>query len=94
VEDFLSDLSPRMGSIKLAVESNDMHTLAQLVHPLTSASAIIGAKRFSALCSKVEELARAGDVSEVTSLAENLVEKAQELPGVLMRAVAVTLPLQ
>jgi len=93
VEDFLSDLSPRMGSIKLAVESNDMHTLAQLVHPLTSASAIIGAKRFSALCSKVEELARAGDVSEATSLAENLVEKAQKLPGVLMRAVAVTLSL-
>jgi HPt (histidine-containing phosphotransfer) domain-containing protein len=93
VEDFLSDLSPRMGSIKLAVESNDMHTLAQLVHPLTSASAIIGAKRFSALCSKVEELARGGDVSEATSLAENLVEKAQKLPGVLMRAVAVTLSL-
>src|SRR5260370_27761842 len=41
VEDFLSDLSSCMGSIKPAVESNDMPTLAQLVHPLTSPPSIV-----------------------------------------------------
>jgi CheY-like chemotaxis protein/HPt (histidine-containing phosphotransfer) domain-containing protein len=90
VNDFLSGLSGRIDSIKATLDSNDMRKLAAQVHPLKSASAIVGAKQFSILCARVEESARAGNHDDSVSLVRELLEAAQTIPRVLMRAAAQT----
>jgi two-component system, sensor histidine kinase and response regulator len=90
VNDFLSDLSGRIDSIKATLDSNDLRKLAAQVHPLKSASAALGAQQFSVLCAKVEESARAGNTDDSVSLVRELLEAAQTIPGVLMRAAAQT----
>jgi HPt (histidine-containing phosphotransfer) domain-containing protein len=90
VDDFLSDLSGRIDSIKATLDSNDLRKLAAQVHPLKSASAALGAQQFSVLCAEVEESARAGNQDDSVSLVRELLEAAQSIPQVLMRAAAQT----
>jgi len=88
VDDFLWDLSGRVVSIKDALDTNDLPRLATQVHPLKSASAIIGAKHFAIVCSDVEENARAGKADRAVPLARELLAAAQRLPAVLKRVAA------
>ena len=94
LDEFLTDMSSRMHSIKRAIESSDWRELADLAHPLRSAAAIVGARRFSAMCAELEKLARANRVSEATSVAENVVEEAQMLPALLQQALAMLPPAE
>src|ERR1700738_3579472 len=57
-EIFLSDLSRQVELITAAVESSNMSQLVLVMHPLRSASALVGAKQFSDICAKVERYAR------------------------------------
>jgi CheY-like chemotaxis protein len=88
VDDFLLDLSGRTQTIKAALDTSDLPGLATQVHPLKSASAIVGARQFAILCSTVEEAARAQNRDKALLLARELLEAAQRLPPVLKRAAA------
>jgi CheY-like chemotaxis protein/HPt (histidine-containing phosphotransfer) domain-containing protein len=81
VSEFLDDLSARIVSINHAVESSNWSALADLAHPLRSAAAIVGAKRFSAMCTELETLSRANRTREARYAAGNVVEEAQKLPA-------------
>jgi CheY-like chemotaxis protein len=86
VDNFLSDLSPRVKLLTAALESSDMNQLAQVTHPLRSASAIVGAKQFSEICANVERYARDGKIDQASALARELLEAAQMLPNALLGA--------
>ena len=80
----LSDFSNRLGGIATALESSNMSELVPIVHSLKSASMIVGARRFSALCARVEKLARDGEVNAAKLLAEELLAMGATLPDVLI----------
>jgi HPt (histidine-containing phosphotransfer) domain-containing protein len=63
-----------------------MRQLVLVMHPLRSASALVGAKQFSDICAKVERYARDGKVDQASSLARELLEAAQALPEALLEA--------
>jgi two-component system, sensor histidine kinase and response regulator len=85
-EIFLSDLSSQVQLITAAVESSNMSQLVLVIHPLRSASAIVGAKLFSDICAKVEQHAGDGKVDQASSLARELLEAAHALPEALLEA--------
>ena len=86
VDKFLSDLSPRVKMLTAALKSGDMSQLVVVTHPLRSASAIVGARRFSEICTNVERCARNGEVDQANSLAKELLKAAQMLPSALRGA--------
>ncbi|HYL58081.1 MAG TPA: response regulator [Candidatus Acidoferrales bacterium] len=86
VEDFLSDFDGRIASMEDALDAQDLRLLASIAHFFKSASATLGAKRFSALCAKVEARALAGDQAEAISSGRNLVAAAHALPAILTSA--------
>jgi hypothetical protein len=63
-----------------------MNELALVAHPLRSASAIVGAKRFSDMCATLERFARDGKAEQAGSLTGELLEAAQILPSVLLES--------
>jgi PAS domain S-box-containing protein len=83
VDTFLSDLPPRIKLLTTALRSSNMDELASVTHPLKSASAIVGAKRFSNICARVERYAREGKVGPASSFTSELLEAAQSLPNAL-----------
>jgi HPt (histidine-containing phosphotransfer) domain-containing protein len=83
---FLSDLSRQIELIAAAVESSNMNQLVLVIHPLGSASAIVGAKQFSDICAKIEQHARDGKVDQASSSARELLKAAQSLPAALLEA--------
>jgi CheY-like chemotaxis protein len=88
VGDFLSDFDGRIASMQDALEARDLRRLASFAHFFKSASATLGAKRFSALCAKIEARARAGDEAEAISACKDLIVAAQSLPAMLTGAAA------
>jgi two-component system sensor histidine kinase/response regulator len=85
-ENFLSDLSGQVELITAALVSSNMSQLVSLMHPLKSASGIIGAKQFADICAKVEQYARTGQVDQASSFASELMTAAQMLPATLRGA--------
>ncbi len=83
VDTFLSDLPPRIKLLTTALGSSNMDELASVTHPLKSASAIVGAKRFSNICATVESYARDGKVGQAASLTNELLKAAHLLPNAL-----------
>jgi HPt (histidine-containing phosphotransfer) domain-containing protein len=83
---FLSDLPRQVELIAEAVESSNMNQLVLVIHPLGSASAIVGAKQFSDICAEAEQHARDGKVDQASSLARELLGAAQALPAALLQA--------
>jgi CheY-like chemotaxis protein/HPt (histidine-containing phosphotransfer) domain-containing protein len=86
VEDFLSDFDGRLASMEDALDARDLRLLASIAHFFKSASATLGAKRFSALCAQVEARALAGDADEAISSGRSLITAAHALPALLARA--------
>jgi two-component system, sensor histidine kinase len=82
---FISDLSRQVERITAAIASRNMSELVLRLHPLTSASASVGARHFSDICAKAEQYARDGKVDPASSLANKLVEAAKLLPDLLLR---------
>jgi PAS domain S-box-containing protein len=86
VEKYLEDMVGRLEQIQQALDACDMRRLANLVHPLTSASAILGAMRMSRLSATVERCARANDVDRATAFARELVTETPRLADTLQHA--------
>ena len=90
VDTFLSDLSPRIKLLRTALESSNMNQLALVTHPLRSASAIVGAKKFSDICAAVERYARDGKMDQASSLTGELLDAAQMLPGAFSKRPTIS----
>lgn len=88
VRNFLSDFDGRIASMQDALEARDLPRLASIAHFFKSASATLGAKRFSALCAKIEARPRAGNEAETISASKDLIVAAQSLPAMLTGAAA------
>jgi CheY-like chemotaxis protein/HPt (histidine-containing phosphotransfer) domain-containing protein len=87
VETFLADLDDRLEAIRRAADARDVRNLADLVHPLASSAAALGARGFAALCAEVEARARNNEAAQALALAKDLLVAADDLPGQLRRAV-------
>jgi HPt (histidine-containing phosphotransfer) domain-containing protein len=90
--EFDSGLTESEDTIKHAIKSNAMRSLADAVHPLVSAASILGARRFSALCAKVEKLARSEDLAGAATLANELLTHVDNLRALLNRAAGTIIP--
>jgi HPt (histidine-containing phosphotransfer) domain-containing protein len=66
---YLDDTENRLSSLHEALAASDMTAVAQLAHAARGASANVGAPIMAALCARVEELARRGDVQGCSALA-------------------------
>jgi PAS domain S-box-containing protein len=80
INEFLRDVRIRIVEIKQAIESEDLRQLGLLAHSLVSASAVLGAMRFSRLCSAIEHCARAGSLNEAAFALRDLETEAKKLP--------------
>jgi two-component system, sensor histidine kinase and response regulator len=80
---FISDLARQAELIAAAIGSRDMPALAREIHPLGSASAIVGAIEFAAVCARAEQYARDGQADSAISLSGELLSAAQLLPDML-----------
>jgi CheY-like chemotaxis protein len=77
IEAYLDDLAARRNAIARALDAADLRALADLAHPLISASAIVGAAEISALCARVEEHARASEKRPALEIARQLLERSR-----------------
>ena len=63
LQNFLDDLAVQMSGMEEALMTGAAHTLGQIAHKLKSASGSVGARRLSALAFELEQMGKAGDVS-------------------------------
>ena len=68
VQMFLQDAPGRMKQIEEALASGDIKALEHAAHTLKSSSANIGARGLSAICKRMEELARAKSTDGMSEL--------------------------
>jgi CheY-like chemotaxis protein/HPt (histidine-containing phosphotransfer) domain-containing protein len=66
---YLEDTSTRLLSLHEALARQDMTTVSEVAHSTRGASANVGASMMAALCARVEDLARKGDVDGCAALA-------------------------
>lgn len=63
LQSYLDDLASQIEALELALMSGAATTLGQIAHKLKSASGSVGARRLSALAFELEQMGKAGDVS-------------------------------
>jgi PAS domain S-box-containing protein len=81
IDEFLGDVSVRMEEIKRAIEAEDAGRLGTLAHSLIGASAVLGAMRFSRLCTAIESQACVDGLNEIAPLVKELEEESRKLPN-------------
>jgi PAS domain S-box-containing protein len=69
---FLKDARARLQQIESALAGREAPRLAAAAHALKGSASNIGARRLSALCLGLEQLAKAGDLTEAASILLNL----------------------
>ena len=79
LEVFLSDSPKRMKKILLAVQENDMTTLASEAHALKGSSGNLGAQQLSGLCGNIEELAQSNSTEGLSSMLEGMEKHFRDL---------------
>ena len=87
IEPFLDDLATRIKAIERALDAGDLSALADLTHPLISASAIVGASGISTLCAAIEARARASEEHSAVELARTLLERSRLIAITLHNAI-------
>jgi len=85
VDLFLLNLPGRLASVRRALDSNDIRTLGAVAHSLKGSLANLGAKRFSALCARVEQSAVEGDRPQAVILANMLLDEARSIPELFLQ---------
>jgi HPt (histidine-containing phosphotransfer) domain-containing protein len=85
IETYLREATKMLAAMEQAIQAEDASTLRLHAHTLKSNSADVGARHLSALCARIEEMAKAGTakgtsnlVSEAISTFDS-VKKALEL---------------
>src|SRR5207249_3577766 len=72
IEMFIGDVQRSLASLRDAAARQDAQLLARAAHTLKGSSANMGAKPLSALSLKIEEAARAGSLSGMSALVQEL----------------------
>lgn len=80
IDEFLRDVKVRITELKQAIESEDPRLLGVHAHSLVSASAVLGAMRFSRLCTAIEHHARTDGLNEAAFVLRDLEAEAKKLP--------------
>lgn len=68
VDLYLVDAPFRLSEARAAVQAGDVKTAARAVHSLKSNSAQLGLAGLSALCGRMESMAKAGDLAGIAPL--------------------------
>ncbi len=66
---YLDDTTTRLATLHEALANEDMTTVAEVAHSARGASGNVGASMMAALCARVEDLAKKGDVAGCQALA-------------------------
>jgi HPt (histidine-containing phosphotransfer) domain-containing protein len=66
---YLDDTTTRLATLHQALANNDMPTVAEVAHSARGASGNVGASMMAALCARVEDLAKKGDMPGCLALA-------------------------
>ncbi|HMV98655.1 MAG TPA: PAS domain S-box protein [Acidobacteriota bacterium] len=80
---FLSGIAERFLKIEHAIAHRDHQALRELAHSLKGSSSTFGAMRLSELCTTLETLAKAGDLSHSLSLLGQIKEEFERVEWVL-----------
>jgi len=65
---YIDDTTGRLSSLRDALAREEMATVSELAHTMRGASANVGAPIMGALCARVEDLGRRGDVAGCKAL--------------------------
>ncbi|MBI4752333.1 MAG: PAS domain S-box protein [Acidobacteria bacterium] len=80
---FLSGIAERFLKIEHAIAHRDYQGVRELAHSLKGSSSTFGAMRLAELCTTLEALAKAGDLSHSTSLLGQIKEEFERVEWVL-----------
>jgi HPt (histidine-containing phosphotransfer) domain-containing protein len=81
---YLRDAPMLVDSIRRSVAGKDTRSVMQSAHRLKSSSLVIGARRLSCVCARLEEITRHGEVPDDEGL---LLQLASELACVVERLI-------
>ena len=83
IDSYLEDSPQRLQALSEAITQNNAKNLRLEAHTLKSSSAIFGAKNFSILCKKLEDLGRDGNIADAALLVPQLIKEYQEVEAAL-----------
>lgn len=83
IELFLSDAPARIRELETGLASGEIKLVERAAHTLKSSSANIGALNLSALCKRIEELARNQQKDAIKSLVADTTKSFSEAEAVL-----------
>ncbi|MDP5016457.1 MAG: response regulator [Dolichospermum sp.] len=83
IDSYLEDSPQRLQALSQAIAEDNAKNLRLEAHTLKSSSAIFGAKEFSKLCKKLEDLGRDGNTADAVLLLPQLIKEYQEVEAAL-----------
>jgi two-component system sensor histidine kinase/response regulator len=83
IEAFTRDLTARVAALQAGLSRGDANAIVASAHALRGASAEIGARRMAAICGRIEEGARAGQLGDVRPLIGEIEAEAVSLRAAL-----------
>ncbi len=87
ISDFLRDSVRQMEKMLQAAEAQDTDTLRHTAHTLKSTSAMLGAKKLSSLCARVEEQARLRNLTEALAPVQEIQAEYEVVRAALQEVV-------
>lgn len=69
---FLREVPPRMDRLRIAYAAGNIEEVYRAAHSLTGSAGNIGAQRLLGVCRQFDEMRRAGDLTDATSLVDAL----------------------
>jgi HPt (histidine-containing phosphotransfer) domain-containing protein len=84
---YIDDTAGRLSALRDALARGEMATVSELAHTTRGASANVGAPIMGALCARVEDLARRGDVDGCAALATVVEGEFQRVRQALLVAL-------
>lgn len=83
IDMFLTDAPARIREVETSLANGDIKTLERAAHTLKSSSANIGAMGLSAVCKRIEELARAQNGAAIAPLLADTTQSFAEAEAAL-----------
>jgi HPt (histidine-containing phosphotransfer) domain-containing protein len=87
-EMFLGDARSSIRALREAIESSDAISVKQVAHTLKGSSGNMGAARMATICSELQDVGAAGDLSHAPELLERLEEEFGRVRLVLEAQIA------
>ena len=69
---FLDEVPKRIRALQAAIDAGDASQVCRIAHSLKGSSGNIGAESMMAVCRRIDDLAKAGDLQRVTPLLATL----------------------